>query len=70
MSGTDPLTERAGSPLMFCCPSRLVVLSQHETFIKTKLQKNFSALAEFLSRRLEKVLQEVQVSPSPGGNSV
>ncbi|XP_023820247.1 transcription intermediary factor 1-beta-like isoform X2 [Oryzias latipes] len=62
-SSIDPLQEQmqASRRSIVEMEERLVVLSQHETFIKTKLQKNFSALAEFLSRRLEKVLQEVQV---------
>uniref|UniRef100_A0A3P9M3I6 B box-type domain-containing protein n=1 Tax=Oryzias latipes TaxID=8090 RepID=A0A3P9M3I6_ORYLA len=61
-SSIDPLQEQmqASRRSIVEMEERLAVLSQHETFIKTKLQKNFSALAEFLSSRLEKVLKEVQ----------
>uniref|UniRef100_A0A3P9I578 B box-type domain-containing protein n=1 Tax=Oryzias latipes TaxID=8090 RepID=A0A3P9I578_ORYLA len=61
-SSIDPLQEQmqASRRSIVEMEERLAVLSQHETFITTKLQNNFSALAEFLSRRLEKVLKEVQ----------
>ncbi|XP_024114415.1 transcription intermediary factor 1-beta, partial [Oryzias melastigma] len=62
VSSIQPLQEqmRASRRSIIDMEERLAALSQHETFIQTKLQKNFSALALFLSRRLEKVLKEVQ----------
>ncbi|RVE63127.1 hypothetical protein OJAV_G00164470 [Oryzias javanicus] len=61
-SSVQPLQEqmKASRRSILHMEERLAVLSQHETFVQTKLQRNFSVLAEFLSRRLEKVLKEVQ----------